>query len=454
MKTPQRPVWSEGLFLMPQHLQAVDRFHEATLSARIGAAAGPGWGVSEVELSASALGAGQLRVTRFRGVLPDGLVLDFGESAAEAPPARSVGELLGAHARSLEVFLGVAREREGVPSYVPEGPEARAARARFVITSRQVADATGGQPGNIAFARPNVELLLGGEARDEHETIKIAEVVRSASGTLALDETFIPPLLRVGASGPLSRALRDLTGQLVAVARDLLGSAGRSSARGARAAELTTPELTRLLQLLVINGSLPVLTHLCDSLDASPALAYVWLCQLAGQLATLVGEAPSAPAYQHTDLRATFGPLLASLRAALGGVAQERFLRIPLELRGNLHLARLDDERTLHGRLILGVVADVPETQVLEALPRLAKLASGSEIHGLVQAAAPGVTLEPLARPPGEIPPRAGAVYFSISTGHPLWKGVVGERSLALYLPPPFDPGRAKVELFAVPAAP
>jgi len=39
MKTPQRLVWSEGMFMSPQHLQALERFQESVLSSRLGALA-------------------------------------------------------------------------------------------------------------------------------------------------------------------------------------------------------------------------------------------------------------------------------------------------------------------------------------------------------------------------------------------------------------------------------
>ena len=55
MRSLQRLVWSEGMLLSPQHLQALDRFHETYAAARIAALAPIDWGVLEVELDSSAL---------------------------------------------------------------------------------------------------------------------------------------------------------------------------------------------------------------------------------------------------------------------------------------------------------------------------------------------------------------------------------------------------------------
>src|SRR3954470_15771213 len=114
MTIPQRLVWSEGMFMSPQHLQALERFQESALSARLSALAPFDWGVVAVEVDPAALGAGQGRVQRFAGILPQGAPLSFEENDPEAPPPRHVAPLFPAAARSLDVYLAVPRERDGV----------------------------------------------------------------------------------------------------------------------------------------------------------------------------------------------------------------------------------------------------------------------------------------------------------------------------------------------------
>ena len=57
MKPIQRVVWSEGMFLSPQHLQQLDAYHEELLQTRLSAASGHLWGIVWCELSREALGA-------------------------------------------------------------------------------------------------------------------------------------------------------------------------------------------------------------------------------------------------------------------------------------------------------------------------------------------------------------------------------------------------------------
>src|SRR3954471_13069314 len=137
MKPLQRVVWSEGMLVSPQHLQQQDLYIERLIDQRIAALTPYRWGVFAVEIDAGGLGADQLRLTRFVGVLPDGLYLAFDGNEPECPPARPIGAHFAPAQASCDVFLCAPKEREGVPSVSTEQSSAAAAastkdaRARF-----------------------------------------------------------------------------------------------------------------------------------------------------------------------------------------------------------------------------------------------------------------------------------------------------------------------------------
>jgi type VI secretion system protein ImpJ len=437
------------MLLSPQHLQALDRYHEALLAARLGALAPLDHGILACEFDQAALATGQLRMVRFAGVLPDGLPVAFDDPEG-GPPARDAMERFPAAARALEVHLAVPREREGVPSY---GDEGAPSPSRFLAASRPLQDATApGATVPVRLARPNALLLLGDEAREDHESLQVAELVRGPSGQLQLSESWLPPCLRLSAAPRLLAALRELSARAIAKQRDL--SAARRGREGS--SELTGPDTVRLLQLLVLAGAVPALAHLAESGDATPREAYLALAGLAGQLCVFRGDDPATlPKLLPGDLRATFDPLLARLSELLNLLAVQQYLSIPLEQRaGGLYLARLAEERLLKGQLFLAVKSDHPEAMVAEQLPRLCKIASAAEIQGLVQAAAPGLPLQVAHRPPPQLPVHPGTIYFALQTGDRYWQGIVAARNAAIYLPPPFDPARTKLELLVVLAEP
>ena len=72
MSVYSKVVWSEGLFLMPQHLQQQDRYFERYIETRCHALRSNSWGLTELELERDLLSIGQLGVARAAGVFPDG----------------------------------------------------------------------------------------------------------------------------------------------------------------------------------------------------------------------------------------------------------------------------------------------------------------------------------------------------------------------------------------------
>jgi type VI secretion system protein ImpJ len=120
MNVPHRVVWSEGLLVSPQHLQQADLYHERLLDVRLAALTPQTWGILSLELDLGALQADQFRMSRFVGILPDGLHLGFEAGDAEAPAARPIGAHFPPAQPVLEVFLAVPKERDGVPSVAAE----------------------------------------------------------------------------------------------------------------------------------------------------------------------------------------------------------------------------------------------------------------------------------------------------------------------------------------------
>ena len=47
---------------------------------------------------------------------------------------------------------------------------------------------------------------------------------------------------------------------------------------------------------------------------------------------------------------------------------------------------------------------------------------------------------------------RAGKTYFALQADHAAFQGVLAQRAIAVYLPPPFDAKTTQVELVAIPA--
>jgi type VI secretion system protein ImpJ len=441
------------MFMHPQHLQQADLYFEQLLTTRIAALTPYAWGVSDLEIDAEALVNGQLHVPRFTGVLQDGLPIQFERGQAEAPAARPVEQFFKTSMKSLEVYLGVPREREGAASY--ETPERPSDRARYKLSVREVADLAAAENAvPVTFAQRNVRILFGPEPREDFECIKIAELVRDPSGALAVSDAYVPPILRLSASRYITEGLRNALRVMVGKRRELAESRRQ---RDAAAMEFTGQDVTRYLQLSALNGLIPVINHAMEAGDLPPQTAYLLLCQTVGQLSTFhpTVDPTDLPKFQYTQLYATFSGLFERLQVILQGLSAERCITVELEARRDgVHYAQIKDERFLRcTEYLLAVRAELPEREVADSLPQLSKIANWEEIRTLVKAATPGVPVEVTFRPPPEVPVKPGIVYFKLKSGDAGWKGILTAQTVAVYLPKPFDPGRTRVELLGVPPA-
>jgi type VI secretion system protein ImpJ len=459
MKPPQRVVWSEGMLVAPQHMQQQDLYHERLLDQRIAALSAYPWGVVSLEVDSGALGSDQLRLTKFVGVLPDGLFVAFEGGDAECPPARPIGSHFPPTNASCEVYLAIPKEREGVPSVITEqttgaGAATKTARARFRSASRPVADVTGTASDlAMAFAHRAATVLFSDEPREDFDAIKIAEVVRDGHGALLINETYIPPALRIDASEFLMGGVRRLLTLMVAKQRQL---AGDRRQRDGASIQFNAGDVTRFLQLSTVNGAIPLLNYGATNGEISPQSLYMVLMQVAGQLATFSNDVdPSQlPIFAHTDLRRTFEELFARVTALLRTTIHEAYLTVPLVVSQGVHIGNLDDDQLLRApQFLLSVRSEYPEDQLAQRLPGLCKIASRDQLPHILRAATPGVPIQITHRPPSEIPVRAGVTYFTLGLQNDHWRKILEDRSLGIYLPPPFDPTKVKLELLAIPKA-
>ncbi len=447
MKPSLRVAWTEGLLMAPQHLQQHDRYMEGFVNARIEALGPLAWGVLKVEIDRRALAQGQLSLVEFVGVLPGGSALHLGAGDSELPPARPIA--FPPTQQSLRVYLAVARERDGLNNYgaKPGG------RERWVMEHRPVGDAAGsGTSVEVALARRNVVFLVGDETREDMESIAIAEIARDETGAFTLVDPFVPPSLRVDASGFLMSGLRRIL-RLMTTRQRSLSESRRE--RDASQVEFVAQDVSRYLLLSAINSYLPVVNYLAEVGDGTPRELYMVLTRLAGQLATFSADFDplSLPKYNHLDLRATYEELFARLTFLLQAAIRENCVTWTLDARQDgLHFAQLADDRLpTCTRFFLGVRAPLPEQQMATTLPRLCKVASWTDVNGILAAATPGAPVDVTFRPPAEIPVKAGTMYFAIATDNVYWRNVLAERNIAVYLPQPFTASATQVQLLGIP---
>jgi len=75
MAWDSKVLWSEGMFLQPQHFQQADRHAEAMLSGVARRILPYAWGVSDLDIDADVLKIGQFELKSTSGLFQTGPVL-------------------------------------------------------------------------------------------------------------------------------------------------------------------------------------------------------------------------------------------------------------------------------------------------------------------------------------------------------------------------------------------
>jgi type VI secretion system protein ImpJ len=448
MTSNKKVLWTEGLFLTPQHFQQWDRHYEELVHSRIRTLAAFGWGIEDLELNQETLQNRLFEVLRCKAVLPDGMTVNIPESD-QPPPSRSFASSFIPESDRLSVYLGIPQFRTRGANLTAEGDGADS-MARYRPEETSMPDEnTGENPLPVSFAAKNLRLLFGEDALQNHVVLKIAELRRTSEGSIVLEERFIPPALSLTASKLLTDIVRRLY-EILTAKSGTLSEQRRQRSQGL--ADFTTSDVANFWLLHTVNSFMPLLMHYHFVQRVHPEQLYLTMTQLAAQLMTFVteGSPNDLPKYLHTDLAATFVELDRKLRVLLETVIPTRCVPIPLErTKESLYVGRILDDRLLtQAEFFLGVSAKLPEPQLIERVPRKSKIASVDTINYLLGQALQGVPLIPVPVPPGPIPTRMGFRYFRMEKLGAYWNAISAARNICLYFPAEFPD--LKLELFAV----
>jgi type VI secretion system protein ImpJ len=422
-------VWSEGLFLRPQHFQQQDRHAEWYVEARARAMGGLFWGFTHLELDEAALGTGKIAISSARGVLPDGTPFDF-PSTHPAPPALDIP----ADTRNAVVYLALPLRRSHSPEAAPKGDSA-AHLARYTPVEEKVVDAStaDGSAEPVETGHPRLCLALTEQISDAFVRLGVLRIVeRRPDNNLLIDKGYIPPALACSISPVLTALVREVRG--------LLGQRGNAlAARIAQPGAGGVAEIADFLFLLTINRHQPVFDHLAELSQLHPERLFTRLLELSGELATLVGgeRRPSAlPPYNHDMLEASFTPLMRDIRRSLATVLEQNAVQIELQDHKQGRFVGLIGDRSLlrHAGFILAVNAQVPSETLRTRFPTQAKLGPVEKIRELVNLQLPGIALRPLPVAPRQIPFHAGFSYFELDNAGELWKQLEHSSGLGVYV--------------------
>jgi type VI secretion system protein ImpJ len=438
-----RVVWSDGLFLRPQHFQQQQRHIDAQFEATLKALYAYPWGIDRLLIDEAALAMGMFQVNTVSGMLPDGTA--FAVPDHDSPP---VPLQVPVDAKNQVVMLALPIARAGLANVALKAPRSDSL-VRYSASSADVLDENDGfgEDASVQIGLLSLRLLLERDVTGAFLGIPIARIIeRRADGQVVLDQHFIASSLNVTSQRLLRGFLTELVG-LLRQRTEALAARITSGGRGGVA------EVADFMLLQMANRQVGGLEHLSGLPLLHPETLYAQCVTMAHELATFSVERrlPQAlPVYNHSDLQACFQVVMMQLRLALSMVLEQTAIQIELHDRKyGVRVAVVADQELLKtASFVLAVNAQLPSDALRARFPTQVKIGPVEKIRDLVNLQLPGVTLRALPVAPRQIPFHTGFSYFELDTKNELWGMLARSGGLALHVSGQFPD--LELELWAI----
>jgi type VI secretion system protein ImpJ len=409
--------WYEGLFLLPHHLQKLQRnLNEVVFAERRLGWAYP-YGLVEARLAQDDLENMRIRFDLLHAIMPSGLEVRFPQDAEL--PVRDFKQTFESRG-SLEVYLGVplwfdARANCLEPNQTPEAK----AKILYRVVEREVADENTGEGARpMLQRRVNARLLVEDEDRSDLEVIPLLRITRAAGekvGVPRRDPEYVGPCLVLGGSPTLRELVRDLSSQVLASRQELVVQVSRG---GFSLDTMHGLQFEQIMRLRTLNRFGSRLEALAEAPNVSPFTMYLELRELLGDLAALH---PERDLYETADYRhdfpfPCFEELASKIRQLLRGMVAPSFLQVPFMESDGLRRASLTEEHLVRPNdYFLGIhTREDPRS-----LARLVEDADRFKLmpESMAGRAIRGVILKEERFPPLELPAQSGLYFFRLLRG-------------------------------------
>ncbi|MEM6483553.1 MAG: type VI secretion system baseplate subunit TssK [Pseudomonadota bacterium] len=422
-----RVVWSEGMFLHPQHFQQQDRHFHHVLKETHWQSNPYGWGFSELKLDTDLLRQGKVCVRAARGILPDGHCINIPQ-ADEQPPILDIA----AGTRNTVVSLALPRHRGGGENYRFEDDNTL---ARYLVHAAGITDEVNPSADEMKLevAKPVLSLVTDTVDTSGFAELPIARIIEKREDNwVLLDDKFIPPCLDANVSERLASFQSELTGLIQHRAEELASRVSDSTT-------ISGSEFANYLQLVTLNRYVPLISHYESQGLVHPHDLFTLYLSLAAELSTFTSATkrpPLYPVYRHDDLQNSFAPIINDLQNSLDTVIEQDAMKLPLVLRNfGVRVSAITD-RSLIGKaqFVIAAKAEMESERLRQLFPNVCRVSSVERIRELVNLALPGIKLISLPVSPPQIPFHSGYAYFELDGSSDHWDSINNSGGFAMHV--------------------
>jgi type VI secretion system protein ImpJ len=319
MGTPVAVHWHEGLFLRPQHLQAMQRYIQDSVIAERRRGCSYSYGVISAHLDEASLENQIVRFERLSAVTPAGIFVSFPENCEL--PSLNIEEAFSTATEPLTICLAVPLWQSARANAIDFGgrEDYRTARIFRVAEINCLDENNGKNEQPIHVRKINARLQFNTDEMTDLDVLPLLKVSPNPTNEGGLsprrDSDYIPPCLLSSGHPALQESLRDII-NLMEVSRRQLYAQLR--VLGANISNLTLGiQFERWERLKVLNSYSTKLACLARAPAATPFDYYLELSSLQGELAAFYPGRPEyadCAGYNHDNLGLSFQGLFKQLR--------------------------------------------------------------------------------------------------------------------------------------------
>lgn len=455
----QTVYWHDGMFFLPQHMQAEERFIFHKLAQGQKWNLHHNWGLRMLELDLDELRTCRVVIRNLQARLRDGTLIDLAETS---PLATLDLKAILAKKPSTLIYLAVPELRLGktnvadvasfsgtgqgtsAPIQPAEGENEEPELFRFSANSLEVEDENIPDNAQSVHIRSlNVKLMTEAESKAGYEMLPLARIKRADTPDALpeLDRTFIPPILACD-------AWPALIADILQVVYDRIGKKIERLA-----AEVVTRNISfdtrhsgaarRINQLQILNEASAVLRNLSFVAGVHPFWPYVELCRIVGKLAIFGPNrtVPDLPNYDHDDLGGCYYRVKQYLEALLDEVAEPEYQVRPFIGEGLRMQVALEREWLQPvWQMFVGVRSPLDSSECVRMLTKAnqldMKIGSSTRVDEIFDRGEQGLRFTHTTQLPQTLPAEPGLIYFQVvrESQQQEWQNVEKSLTLAIRL--------------------
>jgi len=442
MGRKNKVVWSEGMFLQPQHFQQHDRYLENTINGRVSGLTMYDWGFINVKVDEQLLALGKFSLTECSGVFPDGTPFNLPEDDVLPSPID-----ISSSVQDSIVYLTLPVIMNEAVEY--DSDEEIEQLARYHSKEFEVKDSyvESDNRNTLHVGHLQTRLAVAEEDRSSFVCIGIAKIVECRTDKkIVLDDKYIAPTLNCAKSLILQGYIEEILGLIKTRGEALAGLVTSGSTGG-------VAEIADFMLLQLVNRQEPLYRHfsLVDGLH--PEVLYRNFLQLAGELATFIDKSKRCKIfekYKHEALAETYLPLMEVIRQYLSMVLEQNAIPIPLSgPKFGVYAGKIPDRNLIDNAVfVIAVKADVTADMISNYFSPQTKIGPVEKIQQLVRSALPGITIHALPVAPRQLPYHAGFSYFELNKSNEMWSQLKTSGGIAVHIGGEF-PG-LEIEMWAI----